>query len=106
VELDKVPLKYQGLDQWEIWVSESQERMTIAVRPEHLARFMALSSKHAVESTVIGRYTIPGTSSMEYHGKTCAYVRMDLLESDFPQWDIRRPLDSPREKRTDGAGLG
>ncbi len=36
VDLDKVPLKYEGLDQWEIWVSESQERMTIAVKPEHL----------------------------------------------------------------------
>jgi phosphoribosylformylglycinamidine synthase subunit PurSL len=86
VELDKVPLKYQGLDQWEIWVSESQERMTIAVRPEHLARFMELSSKHAVESTVIGRYEDTGYLKLEYHGKTCAYVRMDFLESDFPQW--------------------
>ena len=51
VDLDKVPLKYEGLDQWEIWVSESQERMTIAVKPDHLDRFMALSQKHAVEST-------------------------------------------------------
>ena len=36
VELDKVPLKYEGLDQWEIWVSESQERMTFAVIPRIL----------------------------------------------------------------------
>ncbi len=31
IELEKVPLKYEGLDQWEIWVSESQERMTVAI---------------------------------------------------------------------------
>jgi phosphoribosylformylglycinamidine synthase len=88
VDLDRVPLKYDGLDQWEIWVSESQERMTIAVKPEHLNRFMALSEKHAVESTVIGEYNDSGFLHLVYKGKTCAYVRMDLLKSDFPQWEF------------------
>jgi len=88
VELDKVPLKYEGLDQWEIWVSESQERMTIAVKPEHLDRFMELSEKHAVESTVIGEYNDSGYLQLNYNRKPCAYIRMDLLESDFPQWEF------------------
>ncbi len=86
VDLDKVPLKYEGLDQWEIWVSESQERMTIAVRPENLTRFMELSHKHAVESTVIGEYNNTGYLRLDYKGKTCAYISMDFMESDFPQW--------------------
>ncbi|MBN1276550.1 MAG: phosphoribosylformylglycinamidine synthase subunit PurS [Deltaproteobacteria bacterium] len=88
VDLDKVPLKYEGLDQWEIWVSESQERMTIAVKPGHLESFMELSEKHAVESTVIGEYRDSGYLHLRYKGKTCAYIRMDLLESDFPQWEF------------------
>jgi phosphoribosylformylglycinamidine synthase subunit PurSL len=88
VHLDKVPLKYDGLDQWEIWVSESQERMTIAVKPQDLDHFMALSEKHAVESTVIGQYNDSGYLRLDYEGKTCAYIRMDLLESDFPQWEF------------------
>jgi len=88
VNLDKVPLKYDGLDQWEIWVSESQERMTIAVKPDNLERFMALSEKHAVESTPIGEYNDSGYLQLDYKGKTCAYIRMDLLESDFPQWEF------------------
>lgn len=88
VDLDKVPLKYEGLDQWEIWVSESQERMTIAVKPEHLHRFMALSEKHGVESTVIGEYNDSGALRLDYKGKTCASIRMDLLQSDFPQWEF------------------
>jgi phosphoribosylformylglycinamidine synthase len=88
VDLDKVPLKYEGLDQWEIWVSESQERMTIAVKPEHLPRFIALSEKHGVESTVIGEYNDSGYLRLDYKGKTCAYIRMDLLQSDFPQWEF------------------
>ncbi len=95
VHLDKVPLKYEGLDQWEIWVSESQERMTIAVKPEHLDLFMELSSRHAVESTVIGEYTDSGYLQLDYKGETCAYIKMDLLESDFPQWEFDAEWISP-----------
>jgi phosphoribosylformylglycinamidine (FGAM) synthase-like enzyme len=88
VELEKVPLKYTGLDPWEIWVSESQERMTVAVRPENNDRFLELSAKHAVESTVIGQYTDTGYLHLSFRGKTCAYIQMDILRSSFPQWEF------------------
>ncbi len=109
VELDKVPLKYEGLDLWEIWVSESQERMTVALKPQHLARFMQLSHKHGVESTVIGHYTDNGKLHITSNGSTCAYVDLALLESGFPQWEfeaewvpphyrgLREPVLSPPE---------
>jgi phosphoribosylformylglycinamidine synthase II len=95
VELDKVPLKYEGLDLWEIWVSESQERMTVAIKPEDLTRFMQLSEKHEVESTVIGQYTDSGRLHITYHGKTCAYVDLALLESGFPQWEFEAEWVEP-----------
>ena len=98
IELEKVPLKYEGLDQWEIWVSESQERMTVAVKPNHLDRFMALSRKHAVESTVIGRYTDTGMLHITYDGQTCAYVDLSLLESGFPQWEFDAEWRPPGER--------
>ena len=88
IELEKVPLKYEGLDQWEIWVSESQERMTVAILAADHDRFFELSAKHAVESTVIGRYTDSGKLHITYGGKTCAYVDLNLLESGFPQWEF------------------
>ena len=88
VDLDRVPLKYEGLDQWEIWVSESQERMTLAVSPKNIERFMELSRKHAVESTVLGEFNDSGYLRLDYKGKTCAYVRMDFLESEFPKWEF------------------
>lgn len=88
VWLDKVPLKYEGLDMWEIWISESQERMTIAVKPEHLDRFMELSAEHEVESTVIGEYTNTGKLHIKYKDITCAYVDMDLLDKGFPSWEF------------------
>ncbi|WP_455392043.1 phosphoribosylformylglycinamidine synthase subunit PurS, partial [[Eubacterium] cellulosolvens] len=88
VDLEKVPLKYHGLDQWEIWVSESQERMTVAVNPKNKERYMELSRKHDVESTEIGRYTDNGKLHLKFNGQTCAYVNMDLLRSEFPQWEF------------------
>jgi phosphoribosylformylglycinamidine synthase len=96
VELDKVPLKYEGLDLWEIWVSESQERMTVAVKPEHLERFMQLSHKHEVESTVLGQYTDNGKLHLTYQGDTCAYVDLALLESGFPQWEFEAEWVPPQ----------
>ncbi|MEE4359175.1 MAG: phosphoribosylformylglycinamidine synthase subunit PurS, partial [Desulfococcaceae bacterium] len=98
VDLEKVPLKYEGLDQWEIWISESQERMTVSVKPEHLDRFMALSARHAVESTVIGKYTDSGALHIRYQGKTCAFIEMDLLTSGFPQWEFDAQWTSPEQR--------
>lgn len=98
VDLEKVPLKYEGLDQWEIWISESQERMTVSVKPEHLDRFMALSARHAVESTVIGKYTDSGALHIRYNGKTCAFIEMDLLTSGFPQWEFDAHWLSPEQR--------
>jgi len=95
IELEKVPLKYAGLDQWEIWVSESQERMTVAIQVDDYDRFFELSKKHAVESTVIGRYTDSGKLHITYDGRTCAYVDLDLLESGFPQWEFEAEWVSP-----------
>ncbi len=88
VELDRAPLKYEGLDVWEIWVSESQERMTSAVTPQNLDRFMELSRKHDVESTVIGRYEKTGKLRLDYGGKTCALLDLSLFSEDFPQWEF------------------
>jgi phosphoribosylformylglycinamidine synthase II len=98
IQLEKVPLKYEGLDQWEIWISESQERMTVAVQPEHTDRFLELSALHAVESTIIGTYTDSGKLHITYDGKTCAYVDMDLMKSGFPQWEFDAEWTSPERR--------
>lgn len=98
IDLEKVPLKYTGLDQWEIWVSESQERMTIAIAPENEKRFFELSSQHGVESTVIGHYTDTSKLHIKYHGKTCAFVDLDLLTAGFPQWEFDAVWRSPEDR--------
>lgn len=98
VELDKVPLKYSGLDVWEIWVSESQERMTVAVAPEHLDPFLELSRKHEVESTVIGRYESSGKLHLTYNGRTCAYLDLSFFSEDFPQWEFEARWLDPESR--------
>ena len=62
VELDKVPLKYAGLRYDEIWISEAQERMVLAVPPANLERFLQIMVEEEVEATVIGTF---GTSSAQ-----------------------------------------
>ncbi len=98
IQLEKVPLKYQGMDQWEIWVSESQERMTVAIKPEHWERFHKLSEKHAVESTVIGQYTDTGKLHITYKGKTCTYIDLDFLSAGFPQWEFEAQWRTPADR--------
>jgi len=98
IELEKVPLKYEGLDQWEIWISESQERMTVAVAPDNEARFFELSRKHAVESTVIGHYTDTGKLHITYNDEICAYIDLDLLTAQFPQWQFEAQWRAPEQR--------
>jgi phosphoribosylformylglycinamidine synthase len=88
VDLSQVPLKYEGLDPWEIWISESQERMIAAVRPENQAIFKQLARKHAVEATVIGAYTDRGVLEVRHQGRTCAFMNLSLLEEEFPAWEF------------------
>lgn len=98
VELEKVPLKYQGLDVWEIWVSESQERMTVAVDPTHLERFLELSRMHEVESTVIGRFESNGKLHLTYNGRVAAYLDLSLFSEDFPQWEFDAHWQPPEAR--------
>jgi len=56
VWLDRVPLKYDGLSYTEIWISEAQERMVLAVPPERWDELSALCASEGVEATAIGKF--------------------------------------------------
>ena len=96
VWLEKVPLKYPGLMLWEIWVSESQERMTLALPPENRDRFFELASKHNVEATVIGVFNDSGRLKLSYEGRCCAFLDVDFAEQGFPQWEFEAEWIPPR----------
>jgi phosphoribosylformylglycinamidine synthase len=79
VDLEKVPLKYAGLNYTEIWISEAQERMVIAVKPENLEAISKLFASEDVEATVIGRYTDDKMLTLRYQGQEVGKLDMDFL---------------------------
>lgn len=93
IELDKPLLKYQGLDPWEILLSEAQERMTIAVPKERIDAFLELSDQMDVESTVIGEFTNSGYFHCTYEGKTVAYLSLSFLHGGLPKMRLKARWD-------------
>ncbi len=96
VELDKVPLKYPGLEPWQIWISESQERMTLAVPPTKWNKFNELMKRRGVEATVIGKFTKSGKCVGTYKGKVILDLEMEFLHKGLPP----RPMVSEVIKKT------
>jgi len=84
VDLEKVPLKYPGLEPWEIWISESQERMTLAVPKEKWNEFKSLMDSREVEATIIGKFTNSGKCFVSYNGKIIVDIDMDFLHDGLP----------------------
>jgi phosphoribosylformylglycinamidine synthase II len=88
IHLERAPLKYPGLDPWEILLSESQERMTLAVPPDKLAEFLALAEKMDVEATQVGSFTESGKFHCLWHEQTVAYLDMEFLHEGVPTMDL------------------
>jgi phosphoribosylformylglycinamidine synthase len=89
VSLEKVPLKYPGMSPWEIWISESQERMTLAVPPDKLEELMDLMRRRDVEASVIGIFTDTGRCVVEYHGDVVMDIELSFLHDGVPKKHLR-----------------
>jgi phosphoribosylformylglycinamidine synthase len=98
VVLDDVRLKYAGLQPWEIWLSEAQERMVLAVPPQHLDALLALCASEDVDATVIGQFTDDGRLTVTYRGAKVVDLSMKFLHKGIPQ----RTLDAIWNPITDG----
>ncbi|HEY7746850.1 MAG TPA: phosphoribosylformylglycinamidine synthase subunit PurS [Desulfuromonadales bacterium] len=85
LHLDRAPLKYPGLQPWEILISEAQERMTLAVPPEKLESFITLAREMDVEASDLGQFTDTGYYHCLYQGQTVTYLAMEFLHEGCPQ---------------------
>jgi len=85
VDLETVPLKYAGLKYWEIWVSEAQERMVLAVPPENVGEVLSIFRAEDVEATVIGTFTGNGALTLRYHGVVVGEFDCDFLHGGVPR---------------------
>ncbi len=79
VDLGKVPLKYQGLAPWEIYLSESQERMLFTVPPENLERVMAVFEKEDVVATALGKLIPERRLQLNYNGEAVTDIDMEFM---------------------------
>jgi phosphoribosylformylglycinamidine synthase len=84
VQLDRAPLKYEGLSYSEIWISEAQERMVLAVPPDKWPVLKMLCASEDVEATDIGRFEATGRLRLEYQGRQVADLDMSFLHHGRP----------------------
>ena len=84
VYLEKVPLKYSGLSYTEIWISESQERMVLAVPRENVDRLIEIFEEEGVCAVPIGRFTSTGRLVLMYNGEVVGDLDMDFLHNGNP----------------------
>ena len=87
-QLEKIPLKYPGLAPWQIWVSESQERMTLSVPDESLDEFLSLMEKRGVEASVIGRFNETDRAVVTYNDEKIFDLEMDFLHEGLPKKEL------------------
>lgn len=93
INLEKVPLKYQGLQPWEIYISEAQERMTISVPEDKLEELQKIAEIHEVEITVVGKFTDTGYLEIYYNDLKAALIEMDFLHNGNPKYSLTAEWD-------------
>jgi phosphoribosylformylglycinamidine synthase len=96
IDLAKVPLKQPGLSAWEILVSESQERMTVAVKVSDCDAFEAMANLHEVEATPVATFTSSGMFHVKFGTDTVAYLPIDFLHDGVPQLQLESEWQLPK----------
>lgn len=105
VNLEAAPLKYDGLSYTEVWISESQERMILAVPSEKLPALKTLCEGEDVEVAVLGTFEPTGRLKLQYHGNTVADIDMHFLHDGRPTV-VRNAECDASPKQTAGRGAG
>lgn len=101
IDVGLVPLKYAGLQPWEILLSESQERMTLAIEPAALSELLALAARLEVEATDIGAFDDSGRLHVTFGQTTLAHLDLHFLHHGVPpkhmvaRWTDPAPLPLP-----------
>ena len=95
VDLERVPLKYEGLSYSEIWISEAQERMVLSVPPENKEEIKAMFQQEDVEAIFIGEFTGDKRLCLRYKGEMVADIEMDFLHDGLPRIKRKAIWHSP-----------
>lgn len=102
VHLDRAPLKYNGLTYDEIWISEAQERMVLAVPEKNLTKLRSICEQEHVEMADLGHFGTPGAELvLNFHGTEVGRLPMAFLHDGIPM-PTRTAVWSPKEITTEG----
>lgn len=100
IDLAKCTLKYPGLSPWEIMISESQERMSLAVPETKLSDFCALAKRRGVDVQVLGEFTNSGRFEILYNERLVADLSLEWLHEKLPQMKLSAVWDGGREYKS------
>lgn len=98
IDLDKVPLKYEGVDGYEIALSESQERMAVVIDKENLEEFKRLAEEEDLEAAVIAEVTDNNRLQMVWRGKRIIDIDRDFLNSSGVRKKTKVNITMPDEE--------
>lgn len=96
LDLAKAPLKYEGLQPWEIFLSEAQERMSLAAPPEKLDELLALAARREVEATALGTFTDSGALIVRYGNRVVARLELQFLHEGGPRMSLEARWQPPQ----------
>ena len=105
IDLNKVPLKYQGLNGTEIAISESQERMAVVVRPEDVDAFVAECNKENIDAVVVATVTEKPNLVMHWNGETIVDLERRFLDTNgvrvvVDAKVVDKDIELPEERQT------
>ncbi len=98
LDLAKCPVKYPGLSPWELMVSESQERMTVAVHPSKKTDFLELAKRRGVAATDIGAFDDSGFLTVLYQDKLVGRLDLGFLHNSLPQMQLKAEWKEPQPR--------
>ncbi len=96
VHLERAPLKYPGLRPWEIWLSEAQERMVLAVPPAHWPRVQTICAGLDVDATALGEFTGDGRLRIYYEEHLVGDIDVHFLHDGIPRRHLRAEWSPPQ----------
>ncbi|MBU2572715.1 MAG: phosphoribosylformylglycinamidine synthase subunit PurL [Elusimicrobia bacterium] len=99
VRLENAKLKDTRIEPWEIWVSESQERMILAVPPGKLCALEDILNAENCEYCVLGEFTSDGRLLVTFDNETVADLEMDFLHEGLPNFEKEAVFPAPAARR-------
>lgn len=108
--LDKVSLKYEGLNPTEIAISESQERMAVVIDPSDCEKFMEYAQSENIEAMIVARITDNNRLCMKYHDQVVVNLNRDLINTNGVRQKVKsilvqNPITYPKPKELNELSL-